>query len=215
MMSSPIDTAVYLDTPPDAAVPWHYGDPLREQRILESAAGVVDRSNRPVLTVGGPDRLQLVALDLLPAHLSELADGDSTQVLVLSPHGHVEQHWQLSDLGGQVWIDSEPGTAAIVLQYLEGRCASSKRVEPRVDMSADYAVLSVRGPRTGAVLAAAGLPQPAPGTATGLVDGGFVRTDRGPPGRGGADLSWSRARHGDDLLELLARHGAPACGSWA
>ena len=41
----------------DAGVAAHYGDPLREQRLLEEGLAVVDLSNRAVLTVSGPDRL--------------------------------------------------------------------------------------------------------------------------------------------------------------
>jgi len=37
----------------DAGVPAHHGDPLREQRVLASVAGVVDRSNRDVLIARG------------------------------------------------------------------------------------------------------------------------------------------------------------------
>ena len=51
----------------DSGIAWHYGDPMREQRILETAAGVIDRSNRPVLVISGPDRLSLAAFHLLAA----------------------------------------------------------------------------------------------------------------------------------------------------
>ena len=42
---------------PDRGVAAHYGDPLREQRLLATAAGVVDRGNRGVLAIAGEDRL--------------------------------------------------------------------------------------------------------------------------------------------------------------
>ena len=41
----------------DAGVAAHYGDPMREQRILAEGLGVVDLSHRGVVTVTGPDRL--------------------------------------------------------------------------------------------------------------------------------------------------------------
>ena len=37
----------------DAGVAAHYGDPMREQRLLATAVGLVDRSNRGVLAVPG------------------------------------------------------------------------------------------------------------------------------------------------------------------
>lgn len=36
-------------------VAWHYGSPLVEQRIFETGTGLVDRSNRKVIKVEGPD----------------------------------------------------------------------------------------------------------------------------------------------------------------
>ena len=41
----------------DADVAAHYGDPMREQRLLSEGLAVVDLSHRRVLTVTGPDRL--------------------------------------------------------------------------------------------------------------------------------------------------------------
>src|SRR4051812_36961697 len=111
----------------DAPVAWHYGDPLGEQRALLTGSGLIDRSHRDVLTVSGTDRLPWLH-SICSQHVSDLADGDSTESLVLSPHGHVEQHWQVTELGATVWIDVEPGTASEVLAYLE-KMRFLKRVE--------------------------------------------------------------------------------------
>ncbi|MFZ5870886.1 MAG: folate-binding protein, partial [Actinomycetota bacterium] len=35
----------------DAGVAWHYGDPVKEQRLLEQGLGLVDLSHRGVVTV--------------------------------------------------------------------------------------------------------------------------------------------------------------------
>ena len=67
-MASPQDQATYHSpllafpgavnaTGIDAGTAWHYGDPIGEQRAAERGAILVDRSNRSVLTVTGPDRL--------------------------------------------------------------------------------------------------------------------------------------------------------------
>src|SRR3954464_16012378 len=101
----------------DAGVPWHFGDPLREQRQLATGAGVVDRRNRDVLLVPGEDRLGWLH-SICTQHVSALTDGVSTEALVLSPHGHVEQHWQVTELEGQVWLDTEPGATPDALAYL-------------------------------------------------------------------------------------------------
>ena len=188
----------------DAEIPWHFGDPLREQRVLVTRAGVVDRSNRDVLQVGGPERLPWLH-SICSQYVSNLADGDTTEALVLSPNGHVEQHWQVAELGGTVWIDTEPGAAPEVLGYLQ-KMIFMKRVEP-ADVSTDWAVLSVLGPATDTVLAAADLPVPVVGAVP--LDGGFVRrrTD-------GVDLLVPRAGK-DAMLTRLQSAGAEPAGSWA
>ena len=40
---------------PDAGVAAHYGDPMREQRLLVEGLAVVDLSHRGVVVVSGPD----------------------------------------------------------------------------------------------------------------------------------------------------------------
>src|SRR5215218_2740419 len=87
----------------------HYGDPLREQRLLAEGAGLVDRSDRDVLTVAGADRLSWLH-SLTSQHLEQLADRTGTEALVLSPNGHVEHHLVLAELDGVVRADLEPGT---------------------------------------------------------------------------------------------------------
>jgi folate-binding protein YgfZ len=195
----------------DAGIPWHYGDPLREQRLLSTAAGVVDRRNRDVLVVPGEDRLGWLH-SICSQHMAALADGDATEALVLSPHGHVEQHWQVTELGGQVWLDTEPGAAADALGYLI-KMRFLKRVEP-ADVSAEWAVLSLVGPKTVDVLTAAGLPVPeTAGRAVALAGGGLVR--RMPwPAPDAADLVVPAAR-ADELLDHLVRAGAARAGLWA
>jgi tRNA-modifying protein YgfZ len=151
----------------------HHGDPLREQRLLAEGAGLVDRSDRDVLTVPGADRLTWLH-SLTSQHLEQLADGTGTEALVLSPHGHVEHHLVLAELDGSTWADVEPGTGAALQTFLD-RMRFLLRVEPAL-VTTDWALLSLVGPRTPEVLAAAGLPAPgAPYAVTALTDGGWVR----------------------------------------
>jgi tRNA-modifying protein YgfZ len=194
----------------DAAVPWHFGDPLREQRLLVTRAGVVDRSHRDVLQVAGEDRLGWLHT-ICSQHLSDLVDGDAREALVLSPHGHVEQHWQLVELGDTVWIDTEPGAGATALDYLQ-KMRFLKRVE-LVDVTAAWAVLSVVGPQSVGVLAAAGFPVPEHERAAAIDGGGFVRR-MSWPGADAADLVVPRAEAGNVLARLEEAGAAPA-GTWA
>src|SRR5450759_2659319 len=51
-------TAVLATVGPDAGVAWHYGNPTAEGRALDAGTGVVDLSNREVVTISGSDRLK-------------------------------------------------------------------------------------------------------------------------------------------------------------
>src|ERR1044071_9074683 len=90
----------------DAGAVAHYGDPMREQRLLSTAVGLVDRSHRGVLAVPGADRLTWLH-SLTTQHLTALAPLTGTELLVLSPHGHVEHHAMVVDDGTTTWLDVE------------------------------------------------------------------------------------------------------------
>jgi tRNA-modifying protein YgfZ len=216
-----IDTdAVTTADPPDEALAAHYGDPLREQREMIAAGAIVDRGNRSVLTITGPDRLSWLH-DITSQHLANLPAMSGAEALVLSPHGHVEHHLMLLDDGQTTWLDVEPGTADALIRYL-----NSMRFLLRVavaDVTAEWAVATVVGPVAGAegalspALAAApapGAPAQLPATTPGqpypvarLAGGGFAR--RLPP-------------LGDDLhaVDLLLPRGSrlpdlAKAGLWA
>lgn len=123
--------AVYLSDGIDAAVPWHYGDPHREQRWLRAGESVVDVSHREVLRVSGPDRLSWLH-SLTTAHLERLPAGASALALILDPHGHVEHELRLTDDGESVLISVEPGTGERLLAYLESM-RFMLRVQPSLE----------------------------------------------------------------------------------
>ncbi len=113
----------------DAGVPAHYGDPMREQRLLETAVGLVDRSNRDVVAVPGEERASWLHT-LTTQHLNDLRSGQASELMVLSPNGHIEQHAYVTEDGTTAWLDTEPGAGAGLLKYLERRRFFT-RVEPR------------------------------------------------------------------------------------
>jgi len=159
-----------------------------------------------VLQVTGEDRLGWLH-PICFQHLTNLVDGEATQALVLSPHGHVEQDWQLAELNGTVWIDTEPGAAPTVLEYLQ-KMRFLRRVEP-VDVSVDWAVLALVGPASSAVLALAGLPEPDSDRAIALDSGGFVRASSA-----GTDLVVPRGS-AEQVRRRLVEAGAVPAGMWA
>ena len=140
----------------DEGVAWHYGDPTASSG-RPRGAGLVDRSDRDVVTVTGADRLTWLH-SLTSQHLDALADASGSEALVLSPNGHVEHHLVLADLGGTTWADVEPGAGAALVDFLQ-KMRFMLRVEPAL-VTDRWAVLSLVGPNGPEVLAAAGLPAP-------------------------------------------------------
>ncbi len=210
----------------DAGVAAHYGDPIREQRLLATAAGMVDRSNRGVLVVPGEDRLTWLHR-ITTQHLTALEPWTGTELLVLSPHGHVEHHAVALDDGAATWLDVEPGAASGLLDFLN-RMRFLMRVEP-ADVTDAWALLTVAGPssvdavtRLGVSLADEPRIAPVPGPkfasssvapaatsrypVAALPAGGFAR--RMPYG---VDLIVPRA----DMSTVVDALGLPLAGLWA
>ncbi|RFS83664.1 folate-binding protein [Actinomadura spongiicola] len=128
---------------PDQEVAAHYGEPAQEQRALEDGAAFVDRGNRGVVKVSGPDRLKWLH-SLLSQHLDALKPFEPTEALLLGPNGHIENHLFLIDDGEAVWAHVEPGTASPLVEFLD-RMRFMLRVEV-ADVSADHAVITGPGP---------------------------------------------------------------------
>ena len=226
-MTTAVPVGVLDATSPDAPVAAHYGDPAREQRTLATSVGLVDRSHRGVLAVPGADRLTWLH-SLTTQYLTDLAPMSGTELLVLSPHGHVEHHTVVTDDGTTAWLDVEPGTGGPLLDFLD-RMRFLMRVEP-ADVTEDWALLSLVGPDTDEALVALGVgpllppqtgPVPGPKFASGSVParpttvydvgalpdlGGWAR--RMP---GGADLLVRRGA----VPDLIEAAGVPLAGIWA
>lgn len=126
------------ERPFDVGVADHYGDPLREQRLLAQGQGFVDLGHRGVVRVDGPDRLSWLH-SLLTQHVEQLEAGVGVEALLLSPHGHVEQHVHLVDDGTTTWIHTEPGMQGELVAFLD-RMRFMLRVEV-TDATADFAVV--------------------------------------------------------------------------
>ena len=122
----------------DAAVAAHYGDPLREQRLLVEGLAAVDLSHREVVAIAGPDRISWLH-SLTTQMLTGLAPRTSVETLVLSPKGHIEHDLHLVDDGETTWVTVEPDTGEALTSWLDSM-RFMLRVEVR-DVSADYAVI--------------------------------------------------------------------------
>jgi folate-binding protein YgfZ len=128
---------------PDEGVAAHYGDPMREQRVLSKQRSLIDRSNRGVIKITGKDRLSWLH-SLTSQHLERLAPGSTAQTLVLDPQGRLEHHLTLIDDGAATWIHVEPHTSKALVDYL-----NSMRFMLRVeveDLTGLLVVATLAGP---------------------------------------------------------------------
>ncbi|GAA4915721.1 hypothetical protein LX16_4148 [Stackebrandtia albiflava] len=204
---------------PGDEVAWHYGDPLREQRRLAGEGAVVDRGDRRILTVTGAERLTWLH-SLTTQHLTALEAGRGTELLVLSPNGHVEHHANVFDDGETTWLDTEAADGDGLRGYLE-RMRFFTPVEI-ADVTADWALVTYTGddsltepdrlPVPEAKFAAGTLP-PRPSViyhGESTTSGGFRRrTDQ--LGIATVDMLVPRV----ESASVPERSGLPVSGRWA
>ncbi len=209
---------------PDAAVAWHYGDPLREQRELLAGRAVTDLSHRGLIRVTGADRLSWLH-SLTTQHVADLAPNVAVENLILSPHGHVEHALHQVDDGECTWLGVEPRAAAEVVAWLRGM-RFRRKVEV-VDAGAEWAAIglvvapglalpSSLAALVGVVESLAGQPVPPPwqdpwpepGPDTGVYTAGE------PADHPGSERPWREVWVPRDRL-LEATEGVSLAGSWA
>ena len=103
---------------PDELVPAHYGDPLREQRLLESAAAVTVLA-RDVVAVTGADRLSWLTT-LSSQVLTDLTPGDGgLETLVLDAKGRIVHALAALDDAETLWLVTEAGRGPALVEFLE------------------------------------------------------------------------------------------------
>ena len=196
---------------PDAGVAWHYGDPTAEQRALSRGGAVVDQSHLGVVRVAGPDRLTWLH-SITSQQLEALAPRTSTELLVLSPQGHIEHAAGVVDDGEATWLITERESAPGLAGWLD-RMKFTRRVEV-TDATEQWAAI-------GEPVAADGI-EGEPVTwhdAWPHVVGGGTRY--GPPEseHPGAERPWRLVLvpRADLESEVAAREAAgwPLAGTWA
>ena len=194
---------------PDTGVAWHYGDPTAEQRALARGLAVVDASNLGVVRVTGPDRLSWLH-SITSQDVERLAPRTSTELLVLSPQGHVEHAAGVVDDGEATWLLTETPTG--LAAWLD-RMRFMLRVEV-AEVTDDWAAVGEPIAAEGAVGEPVTWRDPWPHVAAG-------GTRYGPPDEEhpGADRAWRLVLVPRERLaaEVTAREaaGATLAGTWA
>ncbi|WP_311469825.1 folate-binding protein [uncultured Actinomyces sp.] len=121
---------------PDALVPAHYGDPLREQRLLADGLAVSALA-RDVVAVTGADRLTWLTT-LSSQRLTGLTPGDGgAEALLLDARGHIAHALAALDDGRTLLLVTEAGDGPALADLLD-RMRFMLRVEvrPREDLVA-------------------------------------------------------------------------------
>lgn len=200
----------------DAGVAAHYGDPVAEQRALARCTrlALVDHSNLGVVTVAGEDRLSWLTT-LSSQVLAGLGEGDSTELLLLTPQGRIEFSAFAVEKDGAVWLITERDQAAALAEYLN-RMKFMLRVKI-TDRTETHAVLgSTLDPREvedADAMLAGGIVWADPWSA-GIAPGGYTYA---PAGEGEHPASAYRR-----YLTIVPAHrlldaveGAQLAGVWA
>lgn len=145
-----IDLACGLGRP----VPLHYGDPAGEQWALEVGQALVDRSDLSVVEVTGQDRLTWLT-SLSTQVLTGMTPGDSRELLILDPQGHIEHAAAATDNGHSTFLITEAIYASDLAQWLNSMRFS---LRVAVNLRADLTVVGAAG----RVSRATGIPTAAP-----------------------------------------------------
>lgn len=114
--------------------------------------GVLDRSARGKLRFTG-EQARWFLDQLLSNQLVHLPEGAGAEALLLTPHGRITALVRVLHSQGVVLADVEPGLAAGILSFLEGRIFAT-RVQI-ADVTATLGLISVLGPGVDGVVAAA------------------------------------------------------------
>jgi folate-binding protein YgfZ len=186
-----------------------------QYRQLREECGLLDRSARGKLTVGGPDAAEYLQSQLTN-DVEALESGDGQYAALLDRKGHMQSDMRLlrastlspsqteGDSGSATgfWIDTEGLARETVFRHLT--MYSVGRDVAVADVTAERAILSLIGPRSVEIAATAVLPEHASEAAS---VGGVACLAVGTAG--GVDLI-AAATDADRLREALLAAGAAA-----
>ncbi|MBO3725283.1 folate-binding protein YgfZ [Actinomyces bowdenii] len=169
---------------PDAAVPAHFGDPLREQAALGEGRALSPLA-RDVVAVSGPDRLDWLTT-LSSQVLTSLEPGDGgAEALLLDAHGRITHALAALDDGERLLLVTQAGQGGALVEFLE-RMRFMLRVE--VGQCPDLVALGAVGQGLEALEGACALVGRAdPAGPTALVETGGPTGPADPEGSVGAE----------------------------
>ena len=186
----------------DDGVLVHAGNPLSEQRALVSGAAVAPLGDRVVLAVPGEDRLSWLE-SFSTQKVTALLSGESAELLILDPAGHVEHAASFVDDGTTAWLIVDRADADGLLDFLK-KMRFLLRVDPR-DAREEFAVVGGTPLAVAALGPALVWHDPWPDVA----EGGWAYSAVDP--HPGAERDWAEALVDADGIALMT--AAVASGS--
>lgn len=127
----------------------HYGDARAEHAALTEAAGVLDLSFRSRLCLTGADRQKFLH-GQVTNDVQGLQVGQGCYAALVNAKGRMESDLNIYRLPDELLLDFEPGFAESVARRLDTYIiADDVQV---VDVAPHYGLLSVQGPKAGAVV---------------------------------------------------------------
>jgi folate-binding protein YgfZ len=127
-----------------------------QYRQLREECGLLDRSERGKLLVGGPEAAEYLQ-GQLTNDVEALEPGDGQYAALLDRKGHMQADMRvLRPNPNEVWLDTEPEALAAAGRHLQ--MYSVGRDVKVADVSAERAILSLIGPRSVEIAGTAALP---------------------------------------------------------
>ncbi len=131
-----------------------YDDWRAEHAALHQSVGVLDFSFRSRLCLVGADRSRFLH-GQVTNDVKKLHAGDGCYAAITTAKGKMESDLNIFCLAEELLLDFEPGLAGKISQRLEKYIVADD--VQIVDAAPHYGVLSVQGPKAGAVVRALGL----------------------------------------------------------
>jgi folate-binding protein YgfZ len=128
-----------------------------QYRQLREECGLLDRSARGKLLVGGPDGAEYLQ-GQLTSDVEALEPGEGQYAALLDRKGHMQADMRvLRPAAEEIWIDTEPEALGAARRHLE--MYSIGRDVKVADVGGERAILSLIGPRSVEIAGTAALPE--------------------------------------------------------
>jgi tRNA-modifying protein YgfZ len=128
-----------------------------QYRQLREECGLLDRSDRGKLAIGGGEAIEYLQ-GQLTNDVEALAPGEGQYAALLDRKGHMQADMRVLRTGpDEIWIDTEPEALAAARRHLE--MYKIGREVAIADLTAERAILSLIGPRSVEVAGTAALPE--------------------------------------------------------